>query len=124
MSPARLPQSYAGSISEGTLLTRDLLMRFMNVLQQADPSIECVREFKRVWDAATTLSTFTTLEYDTAECVLEAIGFWDSAQAQWMLNEQAFDALNEVAPEGCFFGASEGDGASFGFWWGDNAENA
>ena len=35
---------------------------------------------------------------------------WDIA-TQW-----AFDRLGELAPDGFYFGASEGDGACFGFW--------
>ena len=36
--------------------------------------------------------------------------------------EEIIDHLNEIAPEGLSFGASEGDGASFGFWKTDDAE--
>ena len=35
---------------------------------------------------------------------------WDEATA-W-----AFDRLNDLAPTGFYFGASEGDGSCFGFW--------
>jgi len=42
--------------------------------------------------------------------------WWQSEECACLLNEDVFDALNEAAPEGYWFGASEGDGACFGFW--------
>jgi hypothetical protein len=68
-------------------------------------------------DAATVLADWT--HSGNAEDVLDTLGFWDSEQASYLLNESVFDALNEVAPENTSFGSSEGDGASFGFWEND-----
>jgi hypothetical protein len=34
----------------------------------------------------------------------------------WLWNESVFDRLNEIAPNWCYFGAHEGDGAAIGFW--------
>lgn len=41
----------------------------------------------------------------------------------YILWEQAFDHMNAIAPEGCYFGSHEGDGACFGFWEGDEPSN-
>src|SRR5690606_2906706 len=38
-----------------------------------------------------------------------------SEDAMWDL-EWLFDALNEFAPEGTYFGTCEGDGSDIGFW--------
>jgi len=66
---------------------------------------------------------------DLQQCAAYASGLtapdpcdaWDIA-TQW-----AFDRLGELAPEGFYFGASEGDGACFGFWleqeWADLLEH-
>ena len=53
----------------------------------------------------------------------------DSSEADWCDTEAAqtledlAEALNDAAPAGFYFGASEGDGACFGFWidesWGE-----
>lgn len=114
---AQLDKRFIGSISEGTLRTQDLLPRFISVLEQADPENRAVKDYAEAWNAAATLAEWTNVGNQNAEDVLEAIGYWDSEQTGYLLNEDVFDALNEVAPEGTSFGASEGDGASFGFWY-------
>ena len=42
-------------------------------------------------------------------------GFWDTEDAQ-ILVDQMQDALDDIAPEGWYFGTCEGDGACFGWW--------
>jgi hypothetical protein len=34
-----------------------------------------------------------------------------------VLNDEIWDAMNEIAPDGYYFGAHEGDGADYGFWF-------
>jgi len=41
--------------------------------------------------------------------------WWDSEDAHWYL-EGLFDALNDLAPEGYYFGSHEGNGSDYGFW--------
>lgn len=51
---------------------------------------------------------------------------WNDEQAGWTL-ESLTDRLQDAAPTGFYFGASEGDGACFGFWlsedWSDAMEH-
>jgi hypothetical protein len=53
---------------------------------------------------------------------LEKLVGEDSSEADWndelacQLLEELTDCLQELAPSGFYFGASEGDGACFGFW--------
>jgi len=41
--------------------------------------------------------------------------WWNSEDASYVL-EELFDELNSIAPDGMYFGATEGDGSDFGFW--------
>lgn len=46
--------------------------------------------------------------------------WWYGADASYLL-EDLFFTLDEVAPEGCYFGAHPGDGSHYG-WWADEHE--
>lgn len=84
-------------VSDGTLKPEDLIPKFLNALKHDE----------------TAHSKFLK---DYPE-ILE-IQSWDDVddETKSMLVDELTDALNGIAPEGYFFGASEGDGACFGFW--------
>jgi hypothetical protein len=103
---AELAASGSVVVSEATLRSQDLLPKFLDALRVVAP--EAYRQltvpgcgFPAVPDHA--------LEDEDAE-------WWGSEDCAWLLNETLFDALNEHAPEGYYFGSHEGDGACFGFW--------
>jgi hypothetical protein len=47
--------------------------------------------------------------------------WWDSDDVMYLL-EDLFDALNDHAPIGCYFGSHPGDGSDFGYWAHDEIE--
>lgn len=92
------------SISHGTHRERHLIPAFLDAVEAYAPDhyeAIMVQPFSFIPE-------YVTDEGDDSE-------WWDSEEAQWKL-EQLFDILNEVAPEGCYFGAHPGDGSDFGFW--------
>lgn len=84
-------------VSDGTLKPEDLIPKFLNALKHDE----------------TAHSKFLK---DNPE-ILE-IQSWDDVddETKSMLVDELTDALNDIAPNGYFFGASDGDGACFGFW--------
>lgn len=82
------------SISHGTLRTEDLASAFIEYIPDNEQ--------------------YANIHYEYL-----TLGDWDSEVANWLL-EDMFDALNELAPEGCYFGALPGDGSDFGFWEADD----
>ena len=46
---------------------------------------------------------------------IDSDGYYEGEESSWDL-EWLFDALNDYAPEGLYFGAIEGDGSDYGFW--------
>ena len=90
--PKTLSHHYVDkAVSEGTLRPEDLIPNFMDVLTLADRS------------SAEEISDHFNLDTEDSD-------------EQSELLEALFEALNAVAPKGCYFGAHEGDGACFGFW--------
>ena len=89
----------------------------------------------KFWSAAETVAVLADrpqlLNPGTLASLAKLVGE-DSKEADWSDDEAAqtlddlFAALDEAAPAGFIFGASEGDGACFGFWlsaaWYDGLE--
>ena len=83
-----------GTVIHGTLRAEDLIPAFADELKFLDEK-----------------GYFASL-------VKEANKFkdWeDCEECEWLL-ERLEDALNEFAPEDCYFGSNDGDGTDFGFW--------
>ena len=118
------------SVSWGTLVDVDLLGAFYDALETYAPKIahKIRREYHQVFRVR-----------DLCACARCGAGvkgqqlrslprsWWTPIRegylpeelledAGYLINEVLFDALNEIAPKGCYFGAHPGDGSDFGFW--------
>ena len=97
----QLPIFYSNyCISSGTLRNIDLFKAF----------------FAEIHD----FMGYCNLDRDIKKFVIDAI---ENIQPELLDEEElsqkveiAFDILESIAPEGCYFGTLEGDGACFGFW--------
>lgn len=86
-----------GTVINSTMVNRDLIPAFASKLKSLDEEgqySELVREAESLDD----------YDNDAACSVLEDL----------------FEALQDFAPEGAYFGAHMGDGADFGFWEPEN----
>jgi hypothetical protein len=96
----QLDSHFSGmSISEGTLKLEDIadaMNHFVNLNLEAGP-------MERRWGIM--YGEFRAAEKKGNEELMSDI-----------LNEDMFDFFNKIAPEGTYFGSSEGDGSDFGFW--------
>jgi len=81
-----------GSVSSGTLKQPDLVAAFAATLDDLEPRSALAAEAQ---------------EYDP-EIAEPDVGNW--------LLEELFEALDDLAPPYCYFGAVEGNGSDFGFW--------
>lgn len=113
----KLTSEYIGSLSWGTMRAEDLIPTFMSFLQ--DHADECdVRN-----EVDKTQGEVDELKYENhegygryyADDDKDEWGQSSAERASWILSESIWDLLNEIAPEHCSFGASEGDGADYGF---------
>lgn len=96
-----------GSVSEGTLRSEDLLSRFAREL---DSLLHLqVTRFKR--------ARYRKLIRE-ADSML-ARGDINSEESASEVVDDLMNALGDFAPPYGYFGTSEGDGASFGFWVSD-----
>jgi hypothetical protein len=100
------PEIEVGTVIEGTHRPEDLIPALLEELGRIDPR------------AASELRLESASFLDLVEgeaAAAEKRGAWLSDEAAELL-ESLFDALEERAPEGLYFGAHWGDGADLGWW--------
>jgi hypothetical protein len=107
---AKLGKLYRNrTISRATLVTEDLLMTITDFLFEEIEMLEPMElgNFQIMGDWLQTYRKYYKGERNKTEV---------ETDLSYMLNEDLFELMNEIAPEGCYFGSHEGDGSDFGFW--------
>lgn len=92
-----------GVISEGTLRPEDLIPAFLDALDTVRLSRKDRKTASAILKAETERSKAEELTPEQVE---------EQQEDLWELH----GLLEQAAPEYCFFGASDGDGACFGVW--------
>lgn len=108
-----------GSVSSGTMRYEDLIVAFADELEEI--ASEDYATFIAVEENARALRIARRATSRGASLA----GASDKVRdlLTWAL-EDLFNALADHAPEGCYFGASEGDGSDYGFWPAEDEEDA
>ncbi len=107
----QLSNEYVGTeVSNATMRTEDLIPTFLSFLQAMAEECEIHKEVDAIQDD---VDNFIMMEHNGyGECYKGK----DQEQAAWILNEDIWNLMNSIAPDYTYFGAHEGDGASYGFW--------
>lgn len=95
-----------GSISHGTMRECDLIPTFMDTLRDYSPARAAAITDEYGAAFIERCSTEDGLDYSLIN---------EMDRQSWLL-ESLFDALDDIAPDGHYFGAIEGDGSDYGFW--------
>jgi hypothetical protein len=98
-----MPKPITGTVICGTLRPQDLIPAFLDALRVVAPDAY----------AQVVCAPFGVVPADVNDG--DSSAWWDGEDAAALL-ESLFDALNENAPDGYYFGALDGDGSDFGFW--------
>ena len=93
--------THIGTVSHGTLRNEDLIDALFPVLEELDP--KSAEELHQRYDDA--IGDDTEREDGADDCVAELM-----------------DCLSANCPAGIYFGANEGDGSDFGFWFCDSED--
>tara|TARA_R100001244_G_scaffold73905_1_gene59227 strand:- start:108 stop:434 length:327 start_codon:yes stop_codon:yes gene_type:complete len=97
-----------GTIIQGTHRLEDLLPRFVNEAKY----MLAEKGRDTFWEIFDRFHSLDPLSWDRGKDII-AQGKVEDAQ---FLLDDLFDLLNDLAPEGYYFGAHPGDGSDFGYW--------
>lgn len=113
---------FTGTVSQATMRAQDVLPACMDVLAEYHPD-----KFNEiVYDIAYGLDDrFTQLQASMHYSDILADddhALWQSEDCSFILNEDIWDAMQEIAPAGYYFGSHPGDGCDYGYWRVDPSE--
>lgn len=101
--------AYEGTVSHGTMRPADLIPTFLGVLRELDPT-----EHDRFLKENRAVARWVAVGCpDFATCNKAGDAFMEDVS---IFLDELFDALNDCAPDGFYFGAHPGDGSDYGFW--------
>jgi len=104
-----MPQvDFTGTVSRATMRPEDLIPAFMGVLEKYWPE-KAAKLTGYYGGECSWPYSMSGLHYPDPipDSLQETAGY---------LVSDLFDALNEIAPEGCYFSSAEGDGCDYGYW--------
>lgn len=93
-------------VSSATLKVSDLIPLFIHFLWEMDKA-----KAREIWNTNPNLLQAMC----DKSCGIPS-DWWESDEAAFVLNEDIFEALASLAPDGYYFGSHPGDGALFGYW--------
>ena len=99
------------TLSEGTLNPSDLIPDLLFILSKVSPKHygQIMEDYR---DSLPHTGKYDIFESDKFQEWIEK----NPDDASYMLNEDIFYALNDIAPEGTYFGSHPGNGSDIGFW--------
>ena len=96
------------SVSHGTTQERDLIPAFLSALVNIDSATNAYIGDDFRDEIVRIVLTHHTDKDELQSALQDYLGYF--------LNEVLFDALDEHAGDGFYFGAHPGDGCDYGFW--------
>jgi len=101
----RLSDKYIGTISSGTVWAEDIIIAIENFFSSLheEEFPEIIKEYLKLKDN------------HLKDLTVEDEKFCEKAVNELYLQEELIPLMNEISPEGTYFGAHEGDGADIGF---------
>jgi len=104
-----MPQvDFTGTVSRATMRTQDLVPAFVEVLEKHSPEHWYATKTAFTVEFNMVYREFLELPDDDPR--------WSSEALMYILNEDIWEAMQEIAPDGYYFGASKGDGSDYGYW--------
>ena len=101
------------SLSHATMRPEDLIPAFCRFLRLQAPTVlnEIIEDYKDLpWmnDSLNFPEDTQYLRWDIPPELCQSV--------MYLCEDTLFDSLNDIAPEGCYFGSHPGDGSDYGFW--------